>query len=218
MAKAGAAVAASARAMRKSAADAARGRPRGCVRRGAGCWALRSCSKRISVVMVVSPRGAAAGPRPAPARRRASPRWTGAHPGSSRPEAGAEWRGGRARMNVDFGRTAGEYARFRAGFPEAFFERLQERGIVVRAFRALDLGTGTGAVARALAKRGCEVTGVDRSESMLAEARRLDVEAGVSVRYIAAGAEATGLAADSFDLVTAGQCWHWFDGPRAAAE
>jgi len=33
-----------------------------------------------------------------------------------------------------------------------------------------------------------------------------------------AAAEDTGLPAASFELVTAGQCWHWFDRPRAAAE
>jgi len=33
-----------------------------------------------------------------------------------------------------------------------------------------------------------------------------------------AAAEDTGLPAAEFDLVTAGQCWHWFDRPRAAAE
>ena len=31
-------------------------------------------------------------------------------------------------------------------------------------------------------------------------------------------AEATGLPAASFDLVTAGQCWHWFDRPATVAE
>jgi SAM-dependent methyltransferase len=50
------------------------------------------------------------------------------------------------------------------------------------------------------------------------EAARLDREAGVSVRYVEAAAEETGLEATRFDLVIAGQCWHWFDRPRAAAE
>jgi SAM-dependent methyltransferase len=31
-------------------------------------------------------------------------------------------------------------------------------------------------------------------------------------------AEETGLPAASVDAVTAGQCWHWFDRPRAGAE
>ena len=33
-----------------------------------------------------------------------------------------------------------------------------------------------------------------------------------------ATAEDTQLPGASYDLVTAGQCWHWFDGDRAAAE
>ncbi len=32
-------------------------------------------------------------------------------------------------MHVDFGRTAADYARHRAGFPEQLFERLAARGI-----------------------------------------------------------------------------------------
>jgi SAM-dependent methyltransferase len=46
----------------------------------------------------------------------------------------------------------------------------------------------------------------------------MDAEAGVAVRYVAAEAEATGFDDASLDLVTAGQCWHWFDRARAAAE
>jgi SAM-dependent methyltransferase len=40
----------------------------------------------------------------------------------------------------------------------------------------------------------------------------------VDVAYRVATAEDTGLPGGSYDLVTAGQCWHWFDGDRAAAE
>ncbi|HET6521480.1 MAG TPA: class I SAM-dependent methyltransferase, partial [Geminicoccaceae bacterium] len=111
-----------------------------------------------------------------------------------------------------------DYGRHRAGFPEAFFDRLLARGDVAAGRRVLDLGTGTGTVARGLARRGCEVTGLDPSEPLLAEARRLDRAAGVSVRYVVARAEDTGLPDAGFDAVAAGQCWHWFDRPRAAAE
>jgi SAM-dependent methyltransferase len=38
------------------------------------------------------------------------------------------------------------------------------------------------------------------------------------VHFRIAGAENTGLDASSFDLVTAGQCWHWFDSGAAMVE
>ena len=119
---------------------------------------------------------------------------------------------------MDFGETAGDYARYRAGFPEEFFGRLARFGVGEEGQRLLDLGTGTGTLARGLARRGCRVTGLDPSEKMLEEARRLDREAQVSVEYVVATAEDTGLPASSFDAVTAGQCWHWFERGRAAAE
>jgi SAM-dependent methyltransferase len=50
------------------------------------------------------------------------------------------------------------------------------------------------------------------------QAAELDRGAGVVVKYVNAAAEETGLPAADFDLVTAGQCWHWFDRPRAALE
>ena len=121
-------------------------------------------------------------------------------------------------MDVDFGRAAKDYARYRAGFPDSFFARLSSVDLAGPGRRALDLGTGTGTVARGLARLGCETTGLDPSEALLAEAKRLDAEAGVRVRHIVAKAEATGLPDASFDLITAGQAWHWFDRPRAAAE
>jgi ubiquinone/menaquinone biosynthesis C-methylase UbiE len=119
---------------------------------------------------------------------------------------------------IDWGGTASDYGRHRAGFPSAFFDRLSAMEIIRAGADALDLGCGTGAIARGLATRAMQVTGLDRSGAMMEEAARLDREAGVAVRYVCAPAEETGLAAASFDLVTAGQCWHWFERARAAAE
>jgi SAM-dependent methyltransferase len=121
-------------------------------------------------------------------------------------------------LKADFGRTAKDYGRHRAGFPDEFYERLTTKGIVAAGMRALDVGTGTGTLARGLATRGCEVVGLDRSAPLIEQAAELDREARVAVKYVIAPAEETGLPAASFDLVTAGQCWHWFDRPRAALE
>ncbi len=107
-------------------------------------------------------------------------------------------------MQVDFGRTASDYGRHRAGFPDRFFDRLFREGIVSAGDRVLDLGTGTGTVARGLALRGCRVTGLDRSGGLMDQARRLDHEAGVEIPYVIASAEQTGLDDHTFDVVTAG--------------
>ncbi|WP_426689434.1 class I SAM-dependent methyltransferase [Rhodanobacter ginsengiterrae] len=120
-------------------------------------------------------------------------------------------------MAIDFGRTAGDYARHRAGFPEIFFERLLADGNVHRGDTVLDLGTGTGTVARGLALRGCEVTGLDHSAPLLAQAAEMDRAAGVQVTQVRARVENADFAPASFDVITAGQCWHWFERTRSAA-
>lgn len=118
-------------------------------------------------------------------------------------------------QGVDFGRAASDYGTHRAGFPDAFFDALAARGLIRAGKRALDLGTGTGTVARGLAARGMAVTGLDPSAALLAEGARLDPDG--LVRWVEGRAEATGLA-PGFDLVAAGQCWHWFDRAKAGAE
>lgn len=123
-------------------------------------------------------------------------------------------------MKVDFGRAALDYARYRAGFPDRFYDTLAARGVVPHATadRALDIATGTGAIARDLARRGWRVDGIDRSAEMLAAARLLAAEDAVEPAFHVAPAESLPFADGSFVLATAGTCWHWFDRPAAAAE
>jgi SAM-dependent methyltransferase len=119
---------------------------------------------------------------------------------------------------VDFGKAAADYARHRQGFPPRFYRELAAHGVGLAGQRIVDLGTGTGTVARALAARGCDVTGVDVSAPLLAQAAALAAADGVALALRHAPAEATGLPEHAFDAVIAALCWHWFDRPRAAAE
>lgn len=119
---------------------------------------------------------------------------------------------------VNFGRTASDYGRHRCGFPERFFEQLVERGLPADAPRALDLGSGTGTIARGLAQRGARVTALDRSLELLREVQRLAALDGVELIIRVAPAEHSGLEPQSCELICAGQCWHWFDPVATCVE
>jgi len=119
--------------------------------------------------------------------------------------------------SINFGLTAQDYRRYRAGFPESLFTRLAVLGLGIAGQHLLDIGTGTGSLGRGFALRGCKVTGLDPSAELIAQARDLDSEAGVQTDYLHARIEDCDLPDASFDVVSAGQCWHWFDRPRAAA-
>jgi len=123
------------------------------------------------------------------------------------------------RGTYDFGRRAADYARFRPGPPESFFDRL-ETFIPLAGVDAVDLGTGPGKLALVLAERGANVVGVDCSERQIEAAARAAQERGLADRCVfrTAPAEATGLPDGCADLVVAGQCWGWFDQDRARAE
>lgn len=120
--------------------------------------------------------------------------------------------------SVEFGRTAVDYARHRAGFPARIFEWFVAEGLVARDRRCLDLGSGTGSLARGLARLGARVTALDPSPELLEEATRLARTEGCEITLCEATAEETGLPPSSFELITAGQCWHWFDVVPATRE
>ena len=101
----------------------------------------------------------------------------------------------------DFGLTARDYGRHRAGFPPQLVSHLYRHGIAFPGQDVLDVGTGTGALARLCAQAGARVTGLDPAGPLLEQARELDREAGVESDYRVGTAEATGLPDASYDVV-----------------
>lgn len=119
---------------------------------------------------------------------------------------------------IDFGRTATDYEQFRPGFPDEFFDRLLDLGWLRPGLRALDLGTGTGSLALGFAQRGLTSTGIDIAPELLEVARQTAASRRLDATFVEGAAEATGLDSASFDLVSAGQCWWWFDSDAAIRE
>lgn len=111
----------------------------------------------------------------------------------------------------DWGRTSEDYAKFRDIYPEAFYEKLIEMGLCVKGQRVLDIGTGTGVLPRNLYKYGAEFIGADISENQIEQARRLSEEAGINISYVLSPAETVDFPDNYFDVVTACQCYVYFD-------
>ncbi|MCH5201455.1 MAG: methyltransferase domain-containing protein [Oscillospiraceae bacterium] len=111
----------------------------------------------------------------------------------------------------DWGKTSEDYAKYRDIYPEAFYDKLAELSIGVKGQTVLDLGTGTGVLPRNMYRYGADWTGADISENQIAYARKLTEEAGMDIRYIVSPAEAVDFPDGTFDVITACQCFMYFD-------
>ncbi|GLY50646.1 class I SAM-dependent methyltransferase [Lentzea sp. NBRC 102530] len=107
-----------------------------------------------------------------------------------------------------FGTDPARYDRTRATYPEAVLDRLPGRDF-------LDVGCGTGIVARQLLGRGRTVLGVEP------DARMAEFARGTGVAVEVATFEEWEPAGRTFDAVVSGTAWHWIDpvaGARKAAQ
>lgn len=112
----------------------------------------------------------------------------------------------------DWGRTSEDYAKFRDIYPCEFYERIVQRNLCVSGQRVLDLGTGTGVIPRNMRQYGAKWTGIDISENQIAQAKRLSD--GMDIDYYAVSAEEADFPDGTFDVITACQCFWYFDHER----
>jgi ubiquinone/menaquinone biosynthesis C-methylase UbiE len=111
----------------------------------------------------------------------------------------------------DWGRVSNDYARYRDIYPQEFFGKLLDLGIGTKNQRILDLGTGSGVLPRHLYPYGAHFTGIDISAEQIQAAREISTKNGMTIEYRVCPAEATDLPTASFDVVTACQCFMYFD-------
>jgi SAM-dependent methyltransferase len=123
------------------------------------------------------------------------------------------WRLLRPLTRYQFDRLAPQWTSMRSGDAFAPLEQALE-ALPWEPKRVLDLGTGTGLAAFAIARRfpGATVVGTDLAEEMLAEARAsAPPELSERVRFEAADSAHLPYAAGSFDLVSLANAIPFFD-------
>ncbi len=115
----------------------------------------------------------------------------------------------RQELADSFGSVADDYERSRPGYPEDAIRWISAVPAVI-----LDVAAGTGKLTIQLRDLGHRVIGLDPSIDMLSQLRRRQPDIGVAVGR----AEALPFDAESFDVLTVAQAFHWFDQPVALAE
>ena len=120
--------------------------------------------------------------------------------------------------HVDWSKTSIDYAAHRPGPPQRLYDMLAAMGVGLPGQHLLDLGTGTGLLAREFARRGVQVCATDIAPGQIEAARIEAQRQGLTIDFRTAPAEACPYANAQFDVVTAGQCWMYFDPDRACAE
>ena len=115
----------------------------------------------------------------------------------------------------DWGRTSEEYARYRDIYPEVFYRKIADRGLCVSGQKVLDLGTGTGVLPRNMHRYGAEWTGTDISPEQIEQAKILSERQGKQITYYAVSAEDADFPDGIFDVITACQCFWYFDHKKS---
>ena len=104
-----------------------------------------------------------------------------------------------------------DYAKYRDIYPELFYQKIAGLGLCTKGQQVLDLGTGTGVLPRNMYQYGAKFTGVDISENQIEEAKELSDHASMKIDYVVSSAENISFDDNSFDVITACQCFIYFD-------
>lgn len=116
--------------------------------------------------------------------------------------------GGKA---FDWGKTSKEYAMYRDIYPDIFYQKIVDRGLCIKDQDVLDLGTGTGVLPRNMYHFGAKWTGTDISEEQITQAKNLSKANKMDINFQAVSTENISFPKASFDVITACQCFWYFD-------
>lgn len=121
--------------------------------------------------------------------------------------------------DFDFGKVSENYSKFRDIYPKSMYEKLTAFGIGKAGQNILDLGSGTAVLPINLSSTGASFTATDISENQILFGKQLAREKNIkNISFKVCSAENTGFHHNSFDAVTAVQCFHYFNADKAAAE
>ncbi len=109
-----------------------------------------------------------------------------------------------------FSTRAEAYQRGRPDYPQELLALLERECGLAPSSRIADIGSGTGLLSKLFLSFGCEVFGVEPNPEMRAAGEQA-LCGETRFHSIDGRAEATGLPLHAFDLVTAGQAFHWFE-------
>lgn len=109
----------------------------------------------------------------------------------------------------DWGKTSSDYAKFRDIYPQEFYQKIIDRKLCLEGQSVLDVGTGTGVIPRNMYRYGAKWTAADISENQIEQAKILSQ--GMDIDYHVAAAEDISFPDDSFDIITACQCFWYFN-------
>ena len=113
---------------------------------------------------------------------------------------------------IDWGKASADYAKYRPGPPLSLYKMLQAHQIGLPGQSVLDQGTGTGVFGRQLAQQGCAVVGTDISENQIQFAKDLAKNDDLkNIEFLVSPAEVNPFADQSFDIISASQCFVYFD-------
>ena len=104
-----------------------------------------------------------------------------------------------------------EYAKYRDVYPDIFYQKIVERNLCVKGQTVLDLGTGTGVLPRNMYHYGARWTGTDISENQIFYAKKMSEEKNFNIQYQVIAAEDICFPENTFDVITACQCYWYFD-------